>query len=74
MRAIRPLALLGVPALVIVGALMFWLQGGRYAATENAYVKADIAQIAAEVAGRIVEVRVRDHAMVAAICAMSALT
>ena len=66
MRAIRPLALLGVPALVIVGALMFWLQGGRYAATENAYVKADIAQIAAEVAGRIVEVRVRDHAMVAA--------
>ena len=66
MRAIRPLALLGVPALVIVGALMFWLQGGRYAATENAYVKADIAQIASEVAGRIVEVRVRDHAMVAA--------
>jgi membrane fusion protein (multidrug efflux system) len=65
-RAIRPLALLGVPALVIVGALMFWLQGGRYAATENAYVKADIAQIASEVAGRIVEVRVRDHAVVAA--------
>jgi membrane fusion protein (multidrug efflux system) len=58
--------LLGVPALVIVGALMFWLQGGRYAATENAYVKADIAQIASEVAGRIVEVRVRDHAIVAA--------
>jgi len=65
-RAIRPLALLGVPALVIVGALMFWLQGGRYAATENAYVKADIAQIASEIAGRIVEVRVRDHAVVAA--------
>ena len=45
---------------------MFWLQGGRYAATENAFVKADIAQIASEVAGRIVEVRVRDHATVAA--------
>ena len=66
MRALRPLALFGVPALVLVGALMFWLQGGRYAATENAYVKADIAQIASEVAGRIVEVRVRDHATVAA--------
>ena len=66
MRRSAPLALLGVPALVLGGALMFWLQGGRYAATENAYVKADIAQIAAEVAGRIVEVRVRDHAMVAA--------
>ena len=65
-RLLRPLALLGVPALVLVGALAFWLQGGRYASTENAYVKADIAQIASEVAGRIVEVRVRDHATVAA--------
>ena len=60
------MALFGVPALVLAGALMFWLQGGRYAATENAFVKADIAQIASEVAGRIVEVRVRDHATVAA--------
>jgi membrane fusion protein (multidrug efflux system) len=65
-RLLRPLALIGVPALVLAGALAFWLQGGRYASTENAYVKADIAQIASEVAGRIVEVRVRDHATVAA--------
>jgi membrane fusion protein (multidrug efflux system) len=63
---LRPLALIGVPLLVLVGALAFWLQGGRYASTENAFVKADIAQIAAEVPGRIVEVRVRDHAVVAA--------
>ena len=66
MRSFRALALFGVPALVLAGALMFWLQGGRYASTENAFVKADIAQIASEVAGRIVEVRVRDHATVAA--------
>jgi len=64
--ALRPLALFGVPVLVLVGALVFWLQGGRFVATENAFVKADIAQIASEVAGRIVEVRVRDHATVAA--------
>jgi membrane fusion protein (multidrug efflux system) len=63
---LRPLALIGVPALVVVGALVFWLQGGRYASTENAFVKADIAQIASEVVGRIVEVRVREHAVVAA--------
>jgi membrane fusion protein (multidrug efflux system) len=61
----RALALFGVPALVLAGALMFWLQGGRYASTENAFVKADIAQIASEVAGRIVEVRAHDHAVVA---------
>jgi membrane fusion protein, multidrug efflux system len=65
MRLLRPLALIGVPALVLGAALMFWLQGGRYASTENAFVKADIAQIASEVAGRIAEVRVRDHAAVA---------
>jgi membrane fusion protein (multidrug efflux system) len=65
-RSFRTLALFGVPALVLAGALMFWLQGGRYASTENAFVKADIAQIASEVAGRIAEVRVRDHATVAA--------
>ena len=63
---LRPLALIGVPALVVVGALVFWLQGGRYATTENAFIKADIAQIASEVVGRIVEVRVREHAVVAA--------
>ena len=63
-RALRPLALIGIPLLVVAGALMFWLKGGRYAATENAFVKADIAQIAGEVAGRIVEVRARDHQFV----------
>src|SRR3954469_21235926 len=66
MRSLRPLALIGVPLLVVAGALMFWLNGGRYATTENAFVKADIAQIASEVAGRIIEVRTHDHAAVAA--------
>jgi membrane fusion protein, multidrug efflux system len=65
MRSLRPLALIGVPLLVVAGALMFWLNGGRYASTENAFVKADIAQIASEVPGRIVEVRARDHQSVA---------
>jgi membrane fusion protein (multidrug efflux system) len=66
MTRLRPFALFGVPALVLAGAAMFWLNGGRYATTENAFVKADIAQIASEVAGRIVEVRTHDHATVAA--------
>jgi membrane fusion protein (multidrug efflux system) len=66
MKRLRPLALVGVPALVLVAALIAWLQGGRYVSTENAFVKADITQVASEVQGRIVEVRVRDHAVVAA--------
>src|SRR6478736_4318977 len=65
MRSFRGLALIGVPLLVVAAALMFWLKGGRYASTENAFVKADIAQVASEVPGRIVEVRARDHQAVA---------
>jgi len=62
----RKLALIGVPVLVIAAALAFWLQGGRHVTTENAYVKADITQIASEVPGRIIEVRIRDHSSVKA--------
>jgi membrane fusion protein, multidrug efflux system len=65
-RSRRPMLLLVVPALVIIAALTLWLQGGRYASTENAFVKADIAQIASEVPGRVVEVAIRDHALVTA--------
>jgi membrane fusion protein (multidrug efflux system) len=63
---LRSLALIGVPALVLIGAVTVWLHGGRYASTENAFVKADITQMASEVPGRIVDVRVLDHAAVAA--------
>jgi membrane fusion protein (multidrug efflux system) len=58
--------LVGVPLLVVIGAGLFWLGGGRYISTENAYVKADIVHIAPEVAGRVHDVRVRDHEHVAA--------
>lgn len=60
-RTLRPFLLGAVPCAVVLAALLFWLWGGRYVTTENAYVKADIAQISAEVAGRVLEVRVRDH-------------
>ena len=63
-RNLRPILLIAVPALVILAALAFWLTGGRYASTENAYVKADIAQIASEVLGRVAELTIRDHAAV----------
>ena len=65
-KRLRTWALVAVPALILIGALIVWLQGGRYASTENAFVKADITQVAGEVPGRIIEVRVRDHAVVAA--------
>ncbi len=63
---LRPFLLVVLPVIAVFGGLMFWLMGGRYISTENAYVKADIAQVATEVAGRVAEVRVRDHATVKA--------
>ena len=65
-RRMKQLALIGVPLLVLTGALIAWLQGGRHISTENAFVKADITQIAGEVPGRITEVRIQDHSAVAA--------
>jgi membrane fusion protein, multidrug efflux system len=63
-QTLRPVLLIAVPLAVVLAALLFWLWGGRYVTTENAYVKADIAQVSAEVAGRVLEVHVRDHAHV----------
>jgi membrane fusion protein (multidrug efflux system) len=66
MRLLRPLLLIAVPILAVTGAFIWWLWGGRYVSTENAYVKADIVQVSSEVAGRIIEVAARDHAHVKA--------
>jgi membrane fusion protein, multidrug efflux system len=63
---LRPILLVAVPAMVLIAAVVFWLQGGRYATTENAFVRGDIAQITSEVQGRIIELAVRDHASVKA--------
>jgi membrane fusion protein, multidrug efflux system len=65
-RLVRPVLLFVIPMIAIAGAALWWLWGGRYVSTENAYIKADIVQVSAEVAGRIVEVATRDHAMVKA--------
>jgi len=48
--------MLAVPlALAVVGGY-FWLTGGRYVSTDNAYVQQDRVNIVPEVAGRIVEI------------------
>ena len=62
----RLVLLVVVPLLAIAGAGYWWLSGGRYIVTENAYVKAHIVHIASEVSGAIRRVPVHDHAAVAA--------
>ncbi len=63
-KLVRPILLVAVPSLALMGALLWWLWGGRYISTENAYVKADLVQVSPDVAGRLVEVMVKDHAHV----------
>lgn len=57
--------LLGVPLVAAVLGLRWYADGGRFVETENAYVKAHIVPVSAEVSGRVLEVRVRDNQTVA---------
>lgn len=57
----RFVLLIVIPAALIAGGVLYWLWGGRYVTTSNAYVKSDIARISAGVIGRIAAVHVRDH-------------
>lgn len=60
-RVWRGLLLIVVPLVVVVVALHFYAEGGRYIETENAYVKAHIIAVNSEVAGQVAEVMVRDN-------------
>src|SRR5688572_27573136 len=62
----RFILLVVVPAVAAAAGVALWLQGGRYEETENAYVKAHMIAVSADVSGRVVEVGVRDNEPVAA--------
>lgn len=57
--------LIGVPLAAGAVGLAIWQQGGRFIGTEDAYVKTDIAQVSPEIAGRVLDVAVRDQMPVA---------
>ena len=58
-----PLMVLGVAA-VTLGTLYFWLSGGRYVSTDDAYVQAGRASISSNVAGQVISIAVRDNQVV----------
>jgi membrane fusion protein (multidrug efflux system) len=60
-RAVRVLLLIVVPAVAVVGGLYIYATGGQEVETDNAYVKANIVPISAEVAGRVIEVMAHDN-------------
>jgi membrane fusion protein (multidrug efflux system) len=60
-RLARLVLLLGVPLAALAAGLHYYAEGGGRAETDNAYVKAHLIAVSAEVAGRVVEVAVADN-------------
>ena len=61
MRRWRKPLLLIAPIILIVGALAFYLHGGRYETTDNAYLQAGLVSVSPNVAGRVVAIEVRNN-------------
>ena len=57
----RYVVMAAVPVLLLAVGGYFWLAGGRYASTDNAYVRQDKVTVTADVSGRIVEVAVGEN-------------
>lgn len=55
-----------VPLALVFGGGYFWLTGGRFVDTDNAYVQQPKVAISADIAGRVIEVDVRENQVVAA--------
>jgi membrane fusion protein (multidrug efflux system) len=60
-KLVRAVLLLGVPVAALAAGLYYYAEGGGRAETDNAYVKAHLIAVSAEVAGRVVEVAVADN-------------
>jgi len=58
---LRRVLMLFIPLILIAGAVAFYLNGGRFVSTDNAYIKSDIASISPEVSGNIVNVMVSEN-------------
>ncbi|MBX3593871.1 HlyD family secretion protein [Sphingomonas sp.] len=65
-RWLRPVLMFGVPAVVIAAIALWWAFSGGTVSTDNAYVQQDKVSVASDVAGRIVEVAVKENQKVKA--------
>jgi membrane fusion protein (multidrug efflux system) len=60
-RRLRRRLFLVVPVIVIGIAAYVFVVGGRYISTDNAYIKADVVNVGAEISGNIASVNVREN-------------
>ena len=65
-RALRPILMIGGLVVVAVGALVFWLNGGRFVSIDNAYIRADKLAVSTDISGIIADVPVKEGQIVKA--------
>src|SRR5713226_6105810 len=59
-RTLRLLLMVGGILVVLVAALTFWLRGGRFVSTDDAYVRAAKLMVSTDVSGIVTDVDVRE--------------
>lgn len=60
-KSLRRVLMLGGLAVVLIGGLLMYLFSGRYASTDNAYIKSDIVMISPDVSGTIIKSPLHDN-------------
>jgi membrane fusion protein (multidrug efflux system) len=59
-RWLRPVLMMIVPLLIVLGGAYYWFAGADTVSTDNAAVKQDIVAVSAQVSGSVIEVNVRE--------------
>jgi membrane fusion protein (multidrug efflux system) len=60
-RSLRKPLLLLAPIVVVIGAIFFYLHGGRYEANDDAFLQSGLVSVSPNVEGRVIEVDVRNN-------------
>ena len=63
-KRLRGILMLLAPLVVVIGALWFYLTGGRYESTENAQLQTGMVGVSASVAGKVASVDVTENQLV----------
>jgi membrane fusion protein (multidrug efflux system) len=59
-KRLRMMMLVALPAFLLMAGGIFYLMGGRYISTDNAYVGAQKVLITPEISGKVIDVKVRE--------------
>lgn len=61
---VRFVLMLVLPAVLLYYGATLWAESLRYVSTENAYVKANLVAVSADVSGRVIEINVKNNQVV----------